>query len=276
MSDHQTHAFFHLVARSAALRPLFPGIRDYRTLLDLLARALDSCPVDLLAFAVLPDHWELIVGPSDTLRSRELVDRVCATHSTRLMRRSRIRARANGYARPLVRPIHSPVPLVRACRDIERRAVQFGLVGRAQDWPWSSLSERYRLRGHVPLVRAGFLGSNWWADYVNRAPSEATPASRRLLDDLTEAPRRLSAGAERPEHRVDGIRPDDQDHPDSHVERPEHLGVGHSTGLLQPGEQRRHRPAVAIDRERQPVGQRPRNVLRQAAPGDVGHALDLL
>ena len=68
---------------------------------------------------------------------------------------------------------------------------------------------------------------------------------------------------------------DHHDHADSAVEHAEHLLVGHATLALQPVEQRRPWPGVAVELSRQAVGQYARHIFQQAAAGDVRQALDL-
>jgi putative transposase len=70
------------------------------------------------------------------------------------------------------RPIESSAELVRVCRYVERNALRAGLVERAQDWPWGSLSERLRRHSHLPLTSTPFLTSRAWIDHVN-APATA-------------------------------------------------------------------------------------------------------
>jgi REP element-mobilizing transposase RayT len=57
----------------------------------------------------------------------------------------------------------------------------------------------------------------------------------------------LAAGTQAGEHVVDVAAPAHQNQPDPHVEGPEHLLVGDAPRALQPGEQRRDGPAVAIE-----------------------------
>lgn len=67
--------------------------------------------------------------------------------------------------------------LLRAARDTERLALRSGLVRRAQDWPWNSLSERLQPTGRLDMVPAPFLASQAWVDFVNTTRPEDQTSS---------------------------------------------------------------------------------------------------
>ena len=64
------------------------------------------------------------------------------------------------------------------------------------------------------------------------------------------------------------------DQPDAHVERPQHVVVRHAAGALQPPKERRHLPGGTIDDGARALGQHARQIVGDAAAGDVRHALD--
>ena len=69
-------------------------------------------------------------------------------------------------------------------------------------------------------------------------------------------------------------RPHDQRVTHTHVEDVPHLGAIDVAFALQELEDRRHFPGTQIDLRIKIVGERARQVARQAAAGDVGHACD--
>ena len=67
----------------------------------------------------------------------------------------------------------------------------------------------------------------------------------------------------------------DQGHADAAIEHAVHFGFGDAAMLLQPFEQRRHGPGGLLQHGAHALGQRARDVLDQAAAGDMRQALDL-
>ena len=69
---------------------------------------------------------------------------------------------------------------------------------------------------------------------------------------------------------------DDEHHADAHVKDAVHLGGRDVAQRLHPWEDRRHRPRVAVDHHLHLLGHDPREVLGQAAAGNVGNPVDNL
>jgi hypothetical protein len=235
-------AFFYVAARFEAIQPSLLRVSDYRALLAILDRGLRAHPERLIAYCALPGHWELVVGPTTPLAARTFTQWVIDTHSSH--RRARRSATPAIYASPvLVERLSSPGALIQVCRSVERRAMQAGFVHQAQDWPWSSLSERFRLLKRLPLVSSPFLTSNWWVSHVNSPMVKSSGVSQHV----PQPPRRLTRTAEGPDERVGVARRAHENQADAHVERPEHFGLRHVARRLQPREERRNRPASTVE-----------------------------
>ncbi len=194
----QRASYFHVINRSVRRLVLFTQPADYRAFLAILAQALEQHPIRLIAYCVMPNHWHLVVGPTDTPTLSRCLHWVTATHAIRLNQHRRTvghgpvyQGRFNSVEIPAVGD------LVRVCRYVERNALQARLVRRAQDWPWASLSERLQPAQDLPMVNAPFLGTRAWADYVN-APRPGDDAVEALLEpvdplrDFADAPSRFA------------------------------------------------------------------------------------
>ncbi len=68
-------------------------------------------------------------------------------------------------------------------RYVERNARSAGLVGKAEDWRWCSLSQRLRGARTIPLSQVQLLSSGMWVDYVNAV---ITPRERIREQNKTE------------------------------------------------------------------------------------------
>lgn len=265
---NKTARFFHLTGCLVSPHTRLERTAEYRALLGTLAAGLTAHPVRLLSYCLLPDSWHLVVGRTNPRVLNELLRRVGSTPN-----RVRWNRRGETPLPVIVKPLHTGAQLMAHCIAVERRPVAVGLVRRAQDWPWCSPSERFRLLSRVPLVSAPVLASQVWLDHLNAPrPSDALSLAGRC--HLAKWPGLFAGRAKRPDHRVGVSRcaHENQAHP--HVERTEHFRLRHPPCPLQPGEDRRNRPALSIERKSQPVGQCSGKILGDAASGDVRHSLD--
>ena len=194
----QRASYFHVINRSVRRLVLFTQPADYRAFLSILSQALEKHPVRLIAYSVMPNHWHLVLGQTDTATLSRCLHWVTSTHAIRLNRFRRSVGEGPVYqGRFTSMEIPAVGDLVRVCRYVERNALQAGLVRQAQDWPWASLSERLQSSPCVPLVNAPFLATRAWADYVNTTrpgddAGENLLARVNPLDDFADAPSRFA------------------------------------------------------------------------------------
>jgi len=228
VSHRPGHKFFHVISHPARNQPVLLRATDYRFLLNTLNAGLERHPARVISYALLPTHWELVAGPADSSDLVRLINWVTITQNMRLIQMGRIAPGASPYAFSAA-AVAPAADLVRICRLVERQPVALHLTERAEDWPWSSLADRFRVSPKLPLVTTRFLMSRAWLDLVNR-PLE--PYTRPVLRHLAEHPSRLAGLPQRREEavRMRLGRHDDQAH--SHVEGAEHLGVRHPSGAL--------------------------------------------
>ncbi len=193
----QRASYFHVINRSVRRLVLFTQPADYRAFLSILSQALEQYRVQLIAYSVMPNHWHLVMGQTDTETLSRCLQWVTSTHAIRLNRHHQTVGEGAAYQGQFTSvEIPAVGDLVRVCRYVERNALQAGLVRHAQDWPWASLAERLQSSQCVPLVNAPFLSSRAWADYVNTKRLEDDAAQNLLggvaLDDVADAPSRFT------------------------------------------------------------------------------------
>jgi putative transposase len=161
-------SYFHVINRSAGRRALFEQRADYRSFLTILSEGLGRHPVRLIAYSLMPTHWHLVMGPTDTPALSRCLHWVTVTHAVRLQHTRHLVGDGPVYqGRFTSMEIPAVGDLMRVCRYVERNALQARLVRRAQDWPWGSLAERLQPVPGLPLVTTPFLSSRAWVDYVN-------------------------------------------------------------------------------------------------------------
>ena len=272
--------YFHVINRSVRRTPIFARRTDYRAFLGILQDGFARFPVQPLAYCLMSNHWHLVLEPAGTNALIDLMHWVTTTHAIRWHRHHKTIGQGHLYqGRYHSVPLNSPESLMRTCRYVERNALTAGLVRRAEDWPWSSLTSRLSDRTELPLKSAPFFASDAWIAYVNY-PTEPERLGLPLaaadwwdLEFTKSRPPELRATsrsgtneAETVEKRPDpldtpqppGVRQGakdvgndgrrrDENEPDAHVERAEHLVVVDRPGALKPREHRRHGPAVPIE-----------------------------
>jgi len=188
----------HVMNRGNRRVRIFLKPADYQAFISILIEASRRFRVRLIAFSVMPNHWHLVMGQTDPAALSRCLHWVTSTHAIRLNRFRQTVGEGPVYqGRFTSVEIPAVGDLVRVCRYVERNALQAGLVRRAQDWPWGSLSERLQSSQCVPLVNAPFLSSRAWADYVNTTRPGDDAAQNLLapvapLDDFADAPSRLA------------------------------------------------------------------------------------
>lgn len=224
MQPTQPICFFHVTSERSGSTHRFARTADYRAFISTLRTALAHRPVRLLAYAILPNRWHLVVGAADPTTTLELVARVARTQSNGSARADFVDAHV-GMERLRDAPM-----IVTRCRDVEREALGMGLVSRAQDWPWCSTAERFLMLDRLPLVSSPFLVSRLWLDYLNDAGRQPL-VRHRLLGNLAEVPGGLSSGRKRRQQRVSLARRAHDNQSNPHVEGTEHLRLGHASGL---------------------------------------------
>jgi putative transposase len=141
---------YHVLNRAAGRRQLFDHDGDYEAFLRVLAEAQSRRPepLPILAFCLMPNHWHLVPWPG---RDGELSDFMFWLTMTHTQRWRHFR-RSVGEG-PLYQGRFKCFPVqaegldggghfLTLCRYVERNALRAGLVGRAENWPWSSLYAR--------------------------------------------------------------------------------------------------------------------------------------
>jgi putative transposase len=151
---------------------VFHQAGDYAAFVDLLAAAQERLPMRILGYALMPNHFHLVLWPhADGDLSRWM--QWLLTSHVRRYHRLRHGSGHVWQGRFKAFPIQSDTHLVTLLRYIERNALRAGLASRAEAWTWSSLA--WRSVGRRPAMLADWpvpCPRNWIAT-VNAPQSEA-------------------------------------------------------------------------------------------------------
>ena len=129
---------YHVLNRGNARGAVFHGADDYDAFLDLMAESSVRTAMRILAYCLMPNHFHLALWP----REDGEVSRWMHWLMTTQVRRYLGRYRSSGHVwqgRFKAFPIQEDEHLLSVMRYIERNPLRAGLVGRAEEWPWSSL-----------------------------------------------------------------------------------------------------------------------------------------
>jgi putative transposase len=152
---------------------VFRRSSDYLGFMCGLADASERTTVRLLAFCLMPNHFHLVLWPFCGAEVPTYMQIVMNAHIRDLQRRHGTTGTGHIYqGRYKNVPIASERHFFNVCRYVEANAFAAGLVDRAEQWEWSSLTregpaEDVNLLSPWPVGRP-----RDWLDQVNRPQSE--------------------------------------------------------------------------------------------------------
>jgi putative transposase len=171
-----TDSVLHVINRGNDRRVLFHRDGDFRAFWSLLERGRRAIDMPLLAYALMPNHWHLIVRPRCADDLARLLQRVTGTHAMRIRRESHTIGHGHVYqGRYHAFLIESPVQYLHVVRYVEANPLKAGLVRRAEDWRWSSLRQRLYQRTSLAEGPVALPEAREWIEHVNASWSDGKP-----------------------------------------------------------------------------------------------------
>jgi putative transposase len=174
---------FHVLNRANARARIFAKEADYAAFEQVMNETLARKPMRILGYAIMPNHWHLVLWPERDGELGAFMQRLTTTH----VRRWHLHRHSVGCGHLYQGtyksfPIEADEHLLTVLRYVEQNALRAGLVRRAEDWRWSSLW-RWRhpelTKGAPPLTPWPVERPTGWLLQVNRPPSEAIAESVR-------------------------------------------------------------------------------------------------
>ena len=163
---------YHVLNRGNARAEVFHKDADFAAFVDLMAEANERLPLRILAFALLPNHFHLVLWPRGDGDLSRWMQWLLTSH----VRRYHRHYHGSGHVwqgRFKAFPIEQDEHLLTVLRYVERNPLRANLVRRAEDWAWSSLAwlptgKRPELLAEWPVARP-----RHWLSKVNAPQSEA-------------------------------------------------------------------------------------------------------
>ena len=173
---------FHVLNRGVGRMRLFLRDADFEAFERMLAKTLETRPMRILSYALMPNHWHLVLWPQHEGDLGAFMQKLTITHARNWQEhRQRVGYGHLYQGRYKSFPVESDEHFYQVVRYVERNALRAGLVRQAENWRWSSLWRR--LHG-TPEQQA--LLSDWplpqpraWKQYLNQPQTEAELAALR-------------------------------------------------------------------------------------------------
>jgi putative transposase len=172
----------HVVNRGNDKKSLFESARNYEEFLRLIAWAKGICPVRVVAYCVMSNHWHFVFWVEVEWDVSAFLHRLTTTHAARVRHATDTIGHGHVYQdRFKGSKIFSERYYFNCLRYVERNPAAAGLVHSASNWRWSSLAERLgNGRGILDPDPLGLpLG---WAELVDKPlPARDADEIRRAL-----------------------------------------------------------------------------------------------
>jgi putative transposase len=173
---------FHVLNRGVGRMRLFRGDADFEAFERILARTLETCPIRIVSYCLMPNHWHLVLWPEDDGDLGTFMQKLTITHARNWQEhRHRVGFGHLYQGRYKSFPVEHDEHFYQVVRYVERNALRARLVRRAENWRWSSMWRR--LHGSAEERR---LLSPWplplprtWTQLVNQPQTEAELAALR-------------------------------------------------------------------------------------------------
>ena len=169
---------FHVLNRATQGLVLFSEQDDYLEFYRLLLAAGRRFPVRVCAYCLMPTHWHLVLWPLKDGAISAYIHWVATQHSLQFRLRTDTVGRGHVYQdRFHCFAVQTGRYYLNLMKYVEANAHDADLVERAEDWPWSSVTERVRGRELITDGPLPLRGD--WVDWINR------PTPAREMATLT-------------------------------------------------------------------------------------------
>lgn len=134
---------YHVLNRANNRQVIFNKGEDYKNFENLMVEVLDFCPMRILAYCLMPNHWHLVLFPKQNGDMVPFMQRLTLTHTQRWHAQTKTRGYGHLYqGRYKSFLVEKDDYFLQLVRYVERNPKRAALVEKAENWPWSSLYKR--------------------------------------------------------------------------------------------------------------------------------------
>jgi putative transposase len=161
---------YHVLNRGNARLPIFDSDGDYEAFLRIARETQEIVPMRVVEYSLMPNHWHLVLWPQADGHLSKFMHRMTNSHVKRWAKAHEVTGMGHLYQG---RFKSFPVQDDRHCLTVQRyvlqNALRARLISRAEQWPWSSLFQRFRpVTDGRPILSDGPVDlPGQWLDIVN-------------------------------------------------------------------------------------------------------------
>jgi putative transposase len=176
---------YHVLNRGNARGQIFEDAADYDAFQRILLEGLKGYDSRLVAWCLMPNHWHLVLWPRRDGELSDFMGWVTLTHTQRWHAHRHSRGYGHVYqGRFKSFVVQEDGHYLMVCRYVERNALRANLIGRAQDWRWSSLWGGNGSGGVLRPVEGPVARPADWVESCN------TPQTASELEQVRQCVRR--------------------------------------------------------------------------------------
>jgi putative transposase len=167
---------FHVINRGVGKMNLFAKDGDYEAFERCVEKTLESRPMRICAYCLMPNHWHFVVWPQHDGDLGAFMQKLAVTHVRNWQEHRRRVGYGHVYqSRYKSFPVETDDYFYQVVRYVERNALRANLVEQAESWRWGSLWRRVFCKAAdrkwlsdwpLPMPRD-------WKDIVNKPQTEA-------------------------------------------------------------------------------------------------------
>jgi len=157
---------YHVINRGNGRQEVFHKDDDFRAFTTLLGEAKEKYPVKLLGYCLMSNHFHLLLSPDKADDLSKFMQWLMTSHVRRYHRHYLTSGHIwQGRYKSFI--VEHDRQLLTVVRYIEGNPVRIDLVQSADEWRWSSHSERVNGRGSSYLDELPLALPEQWTEYVN-------------------------------------------------------------------------------------------------------------
>jgi putative transposase len=177
---------YHALNRGNARMAIFWKDEDYAAFEQILSEGLERYAVRLYSYQLMPNHWHLVLRPTEAGAMSHFLRWVSATHTMRYHAHYHTSGEGHVYqGRFKSFPIQDDAHFLTVCRYVERNALRAQRVSQAEDWRWGSLWRWMQSPGPAPPLLSAWpipRISNW----VSRVNERLTENELRCVRESAQ------------------------------------------------------------------------------------------
>ena len=133
---------YHVLNRAAGRNTLFEDDADYAAFIRVLSQTLETTPMRVLGFCLMPTHWHLVLWPEREGDLARFMHKLTVTHVRRwLEHHKRVGTGSVYQGRYKSFPTQDDAHFSTLLRYVERNPLRAKMTRRAETWRWSSLGQ---------------------------------------------------------------------------------------------------------------------------------------